>query len=329
MEISRSQDKGFSSALPGASLPGAILSAPAPQVGGVGGAGGLPAVPGPAGFPAPMLDIPTPQDELGAATSKNLKDSFQRRKLARTSRRLYSRALLGLSIPGRYYFCTWTSSPESPPIEKTWRLLRWRLKRSHPGSSWIYVITSEGLGVIHMIIRLGKNEKRLDVKEERAWWEKVHKARQIKFLYVKKPEDLAAYLADQRRKRSLGAELAWQDDLVRWRWSSGWLPKGFTRAFGRVWSRLMGESPGYRDMVIRTWLARCHEHPEEIARPPGTSKRTRTINNGIVLSYFGDQSAIREKIHHSPRGDGYRLGQGRTGSLDTGELRHPDCSITS
>jgi hypothetical protein len=119
-----------------------------------------------------------------------------------------------------------------------------------------------------MIIRLGKNEKRLDVKEERAWWEKIHKAKQIKFLYVKKPEDLAAYLADQRRKRSLGAELAWQDDLVRWRWSAGWLPKGFTRGFCRLWRRLLSHPPGFREMTVRTWLARCHEHPEEIARPP-------------------------------------------------------------
>ena len=204
MEISTFQNKTFFSAPPGTASPGAILSAPAPRVGGMAGAGGLSAVPGPAGYPAPMLDIPTPQ----------VRHLFKRQLTAR-SRRLFSRAVMGLALPGVYYFLTLTSSPESPPLKKSWGIFKKWLHRYRPGSVWIYVFTDEGHGVIHMIIRMGKNEPRIEVKVLRKYWEKIHKARQIKILYVRRPQDLAAYLADQRNKKRLGAELAWQDGIQR------------------------------------------------------------------------------------------------------------------
>jgi ABC-type phosphonate transport system ATPase subunit len=122
-----------------------------------------------------------------------------------------------------------------------------------------------------MIIRLGQGEKRLNVKEVRAHWVKLHKAQQIKILHVEEPESLAAYFADQRRKKRLGGEMAWQDGIVRWRWSKGWLPKGFTRAYGRVWHRFMekiDDHPGLVRMVINDWLQRCHIDQGEVERPP-------------------------------------------------------------
>ena len=99
-----------------------------------------------------------------------------RSSLPRTSRRLYSRVILGLSLPGRYYFITLTSSPKSPHIEIGWRKFKRWLKYHRPESTYCYCLTNEGHGVIHIVLRLGKHEKRIDVKQLRDYWEKKHKA---------------------------------------------------------------------------------------------------------------------------------------------------------
>jgi len=224
-----------------------------------------------------ILDTPTPQSDQIFSSSlrpptpqSDHPGGLVKPGLSPSSRRLFSRSILGLKIPGRYYFITWTSSPQSPPIEKSWRALSNWLKRKRPGASWCYCITNEGHGVIHMIMRLGKREQRLDVKEVRAHWTRLHKANQIKIKHV--PEsmknNLAAYLGDQRSKRSLGGEMAWQDGIVRWRWSKGWLPQGFTKAFGRVWVSLLDLSPGLREKAIYDWLHACHEDPVKLMNPP-------------------------------------------------------------
>jgi len=212
--------------------------------------------------PPTILDIPTPLNEQNVTSV--------RCTLSKVSRRLFSRCILGLKIPGKYYFITWTSSPQSPPIEESWNALRVWLKRERPGSCWCYCITTEGYGVIHMIMRLGKGEQRLDVRKVRAHWIKLHKAVQIKIKYV--PEsmknNLAAYLGDQRKLKSLSGEMAWQNGIVRWHWSKGWLPKGFTKAFGRVWYRLDVIPSEMRDILVKTWLLRCHIDAENVFHPP-------------------------------------------------------------
>lgn len=222
---------------------------------------------------AAILDIPTP--ESGQIISLTVRSPTPqsgqiKRTLSRVSRRLFNRTILGVKLPGRYYFITWTSSPQSPPIEKSWRALRKQIKRWRPGSSHCYCITDEGHGVIHMVIRMGPGEKRLDVKEVRSHWQRLHKATQIRIDHI--PEsgknNLAAYIADQRAKRKLGGEMAWQDELVRWRWSKGWLPKGFTKEFGRLWWSLQNISPELREKVVNDWLRACHENPDKISVPP-------------------------------------------------------------
>lgn len=229
---------------------------------------------GPAG--SPILDIPTQQSGQNRTP--------KRCSLSRVSRRLYSRVVLGLKLPGRYYFITWTSSPDSPPIEKSWRALRKFLKRYRPGASHCYCITNEGdptkinnLGVIHMIMRLGKNEQRMDVRKLRSHWQKLHKATQIKIKHVPHSQkgNLAAYLSDQRKLKSLGGEMAWQNGIVRWHWSTGWIPKGFTRAFGRVWARLMTAPPKVREMLISNWLNAVYVNPDKLKNPPCEIKRKR------------------------------------------------------
>ena len=240
---------------------------------------------------SPILDIPTQQSGQ-ILTPK-------RCSLSRNSRRLYSRVILGLKLPGRYYFITWTSSPESPPIEKSWRALRKFLKRYRPQSCHCYCITNEGdpakienLGVIHMIMRLGKNEKRMDVRKIRSHWQRLHKATQIKIKHVPQSQkgNLAAYLSDQRKLKGLGGEMAWQQDIVRWHWSKGWIPAGFTRQFGRVWARWMQTPPEVRDMAIKTWINACQVNPDKIKNPPllmpskkyGSQILTSTINYQAV-----------------------------------------------
>jgi hypothetical protein len=220
-----------------------------------------------------ILDIPTLESGQVASSPISLptpQSGQIKRGLSRISRRLYSRCILGLKLPGRYYFGTWTSSPQSPPIEKSWPALRKWLKRKRPGASWCYCITNEGYGVIHMILRLGNGEKRLDVNEVRAHWIGLHNANQIRFEHVPEPmkNNLASYLADQRSKRRLGGEMAWQDNIIRWRWSNGWLPKGFTKAFGRLWWSLQDISHGQREKVIADWLNACHLNCDKVLTPP-------------------------------------------------------------
>jgi len=118
------------------------------------------------------------------------------------------------------------------------------------------------------VIRLGKNEKRLNVRDVRAHWEKLHKAKQIRIVFVAEPRDLAAYLADQRKKRRVAGEFAWQDMMVRWHWSRGWLPTGFTRHFGRAWMEWSNIESWAREAAIGAWLLRCHQGLDSVSTPP-------------------------------------------------------------
>ena len=62
--------------------------------------------------------------------------------------------------------------------------------------------------------------------------------------------------------------MAWQDGIVRWRWSRGWLPQGFTRAFGRLWWSLLDISPGLREKAVCDWLNACHLNEAKVKAPP-------------------------------------------------------------
>jgi hypothetical protein len=146
-----------------------------------------------------------------------------------------------LAKRARYYFITLTSSPQSPDIERSWRALRQKLKRDRSHSCWCYCITSEGNGVIHMILRLGKDEQRIDKGELRAYWFDTHKAYEVDIQRVgteKEKENLARYISDQREGKKLGGEMAWQDKIVRWHWSKGWIPKGYGKVNGKLFCAL-------------------------------------------------------------------------------------------
>jgi len=109
-------------------------------------------------------------------------------------------------------------------------------------------------------------------------WEKLTGARQIVVKYVPETmkDNLAAYIADQRKCRRIAGEMAWQDELIRWRWTTGWLPAGFTKAFGRVWHRFQekvgDECPWAPEAVVIEWLKRCHADPSQVGYPPSPKR---------------------------------------------------------
>jgi len=157
---------------------------------------------------------------------------------------------LGLCLPGRYYFLTLSSSPQSPPLERSWNNLRQWLKKSVPGITWCYCFTNEGYGVIHMVVRIHAHVKNLDVRALRRYWKKSHLATQIRIVRVKHGEDLASYLANQKRKNRMAKEMGYQSGVIRWRWSKGWIPLGFTKEFGRIWVRTTALSLGERLKMV-------------------------------------------------------------------------------
>ena len=221
----------------------------------VGGAVGGPCPPEAA---PPILDIPTQRKAIA------------RRLLSSRCRRLFSRAILGVLLPGMYYFVTLTSSPQSPPIARSWRGLRRWFRKYRPLTEYIYVMTDEGYGVIHMIIRLGPREKRIEIKELRAYWKVHHIAVQIRIRPVTTSdrEQLVKYISDQRKRRGLAGEMAWQDTMVKWRPSRRWLPKAFGRSFGRFWWYNREKPVHIRESEIHDWLLRCLENPDEVQDIP-------------------------------------------------------------
>jgi len=153
-------------------------------------------------------------------------------------------------------------------IRQLWDMVRKYLKSKMPHSAHFHVLTSEGYGVIHIIIRLVSPDKRLEIIPLRRWWKQYNKASQIKILRVHSQKDLARYIADQRTKKSLAGEFSWQDGIISWGYAKGWLPKGFTRHFGRFWHKSRDADLGVKEMFLHDWLMRCFEDPAEITVPP-------------------------------------------------------------
>jgi hypothetical protein len=175
---------------------------------------------------------------------------------------------MGVKKAGRYYFLTLTTIPERPLVRKNWDALRKHLKKLLPRTVHFHVITSEGNGVIHMILRLGRGESRLEIVPFRAWWKGLTGATQVKILRVNNKKDLARYISDQRHKKALAGEFAWQDLIVTWGYSAGWLPPAFGKHFGRFWWKSRDAEMGKREMFLHDWLMRCYEDEKEVLYPP-------------------------------------------------------------
>jgi len=208
----------------------------------------------------PILDTPTPfVTHLQKGVSPRFKRTF-----TKSHRRMYNRIIMGMYLPGRYYFLTLTSTPTSPPIKKSWKNFHQWLSRHRPGITWCHCLTCEGHGVIHMVLRLGMRQKMLDVKEVRAYWVRLTGANQIKIKRVRdaNKKDLADYLVNQKLKKSMGREMAFQgSSIISWKWKEGWLPKGFTKLFAKEWRRVLCDIPypALLDQQISFLVHRAYE----------------------------------------------------------------------
>lgn len=205
----------------------------------------------------PILDIPT--TDCGMIVKMGLTGR---------ARRLFSRSLMGVKKPGRYYFLTLTTTPKNPLKQEHWDMVRKMLKKLLPRTAHLHVATSEGNGVLHIILRLGKGEKRLEIIPFRSWWYNYTGAKQVKIIRVNNKKDLARYISDQRHKKSLAGEFAWQDGIVSWGYSKGWLPKAFGKHFGRFWHKSRDSPLGQREMFLHDWLMRCYVDADEVTSPP-------------------------------------------------------------
>ena len=278
----------------------------------------------------PMLDTSTPK--LGSnESSPSGRRRGRRRVFDKVCRRMYSRVALGFRIPGQYYFITFTTIDTSPPLKRLWDNLRKWLHAYRPGMCWIYCFTSEGTrkrvkpgakpgqGVIHMVVRLGKGEKRLDAVTVRKYWINLTGARQIVIKHVpeSKKEDLASYLANQGEKNKISREFSYQNNdfssITQWRWSKGWLPRGFTKIFSKMYSQLSSLDNYEKMSHIHNVLIREHEGivsqtlqnkdvaisnrpPIGPSGPPGTSNMNSPLGWGAPKKALGtpggvDQSA--------------------------------------
>lgn len=203
--------------------------------------------------PCPILDTHTQE-------CAHLKGTLWKLVTGRQSRKIFSRVMMGLNLPGRYYFLTLTTTPDDPLKKSHFNALRMYLKRQRPGVCWIYCMTMEGNGVIHMVLRLPMKSKNYDVKELRRYWHNLTGATQIRIERVGgKRKNLANYLSDQRKKRKMGSEMSWQDMIVSWGWSKGWIPKGFTKIFGRMYIDWIDAPEEVKQKVIRDAVNIAHK----------------------------------------------------------------------
>ena len=151
-------------------------------------------------------------------------------------------------------------------------MVRKKLKEILPRTVHFHVTTDEGNGVLHIILRLGKGEKRLEIIPFRKWWYNYTGAKQIKILRVSNKKDLARYISDQRHKKALAGEFCWQDLIRSWGYSKGWLPKAFGKHFGRFWYKSRDADLGQREMFLHDWLLRCYDDIEQVNFPPTVTR---------------------------------------------------------
>jgi hypothetical protein len=202
----------------------------------------------------PILDTSTPKSDGRCSSVGRL---FNRR-----NRKMWSRAIDGMRLAGRYYFLTLTTTPTSPSLPVLWNGLRIWLKAYRPGICWLYCFTTEGkgMGVIHMVVRLLPRQKNIDVNVLRKYWKERTGASQLKIKRVpeNRKDDLASYIANQKTKVGLACEMGYQSAVTRWRWSRGWIPKGYGKLKSKTWALLLNADPVDRVKASVDLLHKMH-----------------------------------------------------------------------
>jgi hypothetical protein len=195
--------------------------------------------------------------------------------------KLFSRSYIGMLLPGKYYFWTFTTSLESPNLGISISKLQRYLRKIRPGCSWIYSLTIEGNGVCHMILRIPLHLKRIAIKEMNAFWQETHKA----FCFVSKvknPKGLANYISDQRQRKWMGNEMASQELTVKWHASSKWFPEGFAKQFGKFWFELGNTLDDLtRDELVRDWIIASQNDNSKVLSLP--------VMIGDTIKWSGEQ----------------------------------------
>lgn len=180
----------------------------------------------------------------------------------RRKRKLFSRANIGMMLAGDYYFLTFTSKPGDKPIESKWEALAKWLRRQKSDIEWVYCITNEGLGVIHMIFRLPEGDKRISQKVVQEYWGA--------WVIIKEVHDktrLANYMSDQRR-RGLALEMYSQETIMRYRMSKNWVPRAFMVAFGRFYYKNSNLDDTTLNELLRDWVVEVKNNYDIIKLSP-------------------------------------------------------------
>lgn len=207
-----------------------------------------------------MLDIPTPPVTVFGGSSARI-------GLSKSSRRLFGRIRSGLLMSGDHYFLTLTSAPGSPDLDRSWDIFKKRLFRQVGRLPYIAARTREGHGVIHCIFRLHDGRRHLDVNKIRSCWFDIHQAKQLVIRYIRDRDIVARYVSDQRVRNGMAGEFCWQDGLVWWRWSPGWLPVGYCEAFPAFWQGVQALEPNTRDKAIRDFLVELQNRTAQQVLP--------------------------------------------------------------
>jgi hypothetical protein len=213
---------------------------------------GAPALQGP-GSACPLLDPLLPKSEY-------VKSFFERRRLP-VQRKVHSRISWGLVLPGRYTFATFTNVGKGKQQLANFRKIKWWLKRHYPGIAGCRVFTDEGGGVVHIVLRQGMRQKRIDKTELDLYLVETAGCGfcDLKRVYNKK--GLADYLANQRVKNGLAKEMSRQTQMTKYNYFGEWLPRGWLSKFGRAWYKTMGMSREDRRVWFTKWLYDYQKNP--------------------------------------------------------------------
>jgi hypothetical protein len=133
--------------------------------------------------------------------------------------------------------------------------------------TWLYIMTDEGYGVIHMIVRLPKGNPRIEIAVLDGYWVKIHQAHCL-IKKVFSPRGLANYVSDQRRRKGMSVEMSSQEQITQWRMSKGWVPLAFMVAFGRYWSDTSELPENVRIDVVNQWLLGILSDPSLLEKRP-------------------------------------------------------------
>lgn len=220
---------------------------------GEGGRGPPALAGGPSAPGAAILDTTTPPDDI---PSRALRAWLG----APRSRRIFSRCEIGFALPGSYFFLTLTTAPGALDgiIPAVRRFRRW-LRKYYPESEYLQVVTDEGNGTAHLVIRLPSG--RIDVKSLRSYWVATHQTAILKIKRIGSDrESLSKYLADQS-VRGMSKEMSHQPLILDWSKSRNWIPVHFIPTWKRYWGRNPHLTTDQKAVHTREWVRSVANDP--------------------------------------------------------------------